>query len=160
MNDEFRDSFHIFREDIHFTNLKAFTIQTPITTSVGKKKIPIVFGNLEEFGCGPPIGLWFDALLQNRQIKKLTTTSLTDLQFTRVTDQCPNLEEFSMNYNLYGMNSNDFMAIMQRFVEKANQLKKLTIRKMSFDEYDTLIDQLKLKWNVTIGDKEFILRRD
>lgn len=152
------NEFDINREDIHFPNVTTFKLVLPVSEPDDLVRIPIVFDNLEEFICGDSEALWFNFIVRNNRIKKITTEVLDANGFERMINEFPNLKEYTMDF--YDTDYASLDSCIEKIVEKGNKLEKLSFLQAPTWTADALIRHLTPKWNMTRENGELIFRHD
>lgn len=117
-------------------------------------KIPLAFGNLEEIEYFQPSQPWFNIIMKNRQLKKLTTGKLNDEQFVRIAEELTQLEEVTMDYNACGATG-----MIINFLKKCEFLKRASFSKCEFNEQE-VIGKLNAAWKLQNGTFHRVDRRD
>lgn len=140
----FDDKMEAQGGDIHFEKMKVFSMKLMQDLPDSMLRIPIVFGQLEEIVCIEPIGQWFDVIIQNKQLKKITVARFDNEQFQRIAEELSNLEEIHMtDYDI--ASSGDIDSVV-RFIEMAKHLKRATFSNSNADICGTISERLPHDW--------------
>lgn len=143
---------------IHLENVKVFKSKSIFSLPPSVKTIPIVFGNLEEIECDEEMyNRWFNVIIQNKKLKKITAGGLMNHQYQKILRELPHLEEFIFEFD------NRFPRDMSFFYGLINGSAQL--RKVSFcagvigrNRPQSIIDQLP-DWEFDRKDNCFIFTR-
>lgn len=138
-------------EDIEFANLKNFTHK-------GQKsidRIPLVMKRLEEFNYMGLIDLsWFDIMMQNIHMKRLTIVNLSQEQLMRIANELQELEEFTTLY----YSDNLYQEVVQ-FMNTGKRLKKVLFRNMDKTTTQAVKQRFGAEWEVIaleMGEHVFV----
>lgn len=146
------DVFSIYRgEDIHFKHLKRFTLKYGVEVN---ERIPLMMTNLEEFKYPGSIDRWFEIIMQNKHMKKLTIDNLNNVQLMRIVNELEELEEITMSYQSEN-SANDVV----RFIETGKHLKKIVFHEVNFD-IEQITQQIGLEWKITNKVNEYTLLKE
>lgn len=146
------DSSQFEGDDLHFPNLVSFETWKRFKANV--QRIPIVFGNLVEIRCHGREDKWFDVIMQNKKLKKITSSEFSIGQVQQIIEQLPNLEEFWTRYN-----ANTYDAISQ-LIEASEQLKKVVFRKPASINRNEISERLQNKWEIVYEKDHIIYTRN
>lgn len=135
---------------ISFENVKSFKFEyateadedlpTPAYETYGK--IPLTFDHLEEIECFEPLDQWFDVIIRNRNLKKITTGALNDEQICRISEEITQLEELSTDYK-----GDDSARTIVSIIKRLRNLTIARFRKCDFDK-EKVIKQLGSEWKL------------
>lgn len=129
-------------EDIRLENIKVFKF---LVDDIGSRsnRIPLIFGNLEEIVCNKPVDKWFEIIIQNKNLKKVTTGEVNDEQLNQIVEQLPNLEEFVTDHKI-----SNFTDKIVDFIQKGNNLKRVQFTQVEFDTSKKAVKLLGSGWKL------------
>lgn len=137
-------------DNIHFEHLKSFEIVLLQDIPDDLQRIPLVFDNLEEIKCYKPVDKWFEIVIQNKNLKKVTVGELTDQQFERISAELPKLEEFVSGYDTNG-GSNNGVDNVVRFMENGKMLRKVKFFNSCVNNRNAIVQRLP-HWKIVQDD--------
>lgn len=133
-----------FDGNIHFPNLKYLYLRE-LPRNIAR--IPITCTTLEELYTNY-VDLWFDVVIQNKNLRKISCGELTDGQFQRIGDELSNLTELHTYYQLSNAD------IVLKFVEASKNLQRIRFKRPNRRIIDEINKTLKRDWFLTqvVGD--------
>lgn len=138
-------------DDIRFENLKIFRFKKFSALPKNIERIPLVFGRLEEISCLKPMNLWFDIIIQNKNLKRVKTGEINKQQLFQIADELPNLEEFATGYNTY-----DSINKVVRFIQNGKHLKRVAFWQSNFKGRNEIAEQLGNEWRIAEEGGRFV----
>lgn len=143
-------------DDIHLTNVKVFKFNTIHCQPSHIPRIPLVFGNIEEILCNKPIERWFDIIIQNKNLRKITIGELNDKHLQRIATELTILDEFTMEFEKI----NQSIINIVQFIETAKNLKRATFLKTDIDARNEILKRVKLEWKIISKDSRIVFIRN
>lgn len=154
--EEFNGRLLFFGDEINLMHLKAFGIKVTRQFRVSLRRLPIVFGSLEEAMFDvPESSVWFDAIMENKNLKKIVASQLNDEQLQQIADEQPNLEEFWTGYHV---ETPDAVDNVVRFIESCNNLKWATFFNANDETRAAILNRL-YNWEIVERGKSFVFTR-
>lgn len=144
-------------DDIRFEHMKVWNMKKVCFFPAHIDRIPIVFGHLEEITFDRPVDKWFNVVIQNKKVKRITTGELNDEQLQQLVENLPSLEDISTSYVA---KTRDAVDRILRFFEMGKRLKKATFSNMNAQVWSEILAKLPVHWNVTEERSHFIFNRD
>lgn len=138
--------------DIELENVRIFKF---LDDDIGSRsnRIPLVFGNLKEIVCNKPVDVWFDIIIENKNLRKVQTGELSDKQLFKIVDKLPKLEEFITDHKIA-----NFTDKIVSFIEKGDNLERVQFTQLTdFEVSKKAIRKLGSKW--TLGGINTFIRR-
>lgn len=123
-------------DDIEFRKLKVFEIDGVHSFPHYLTRIPIVFGNLEEFTCKSVDSKCFDVIIKNRHLKKIRSSHFCRDQLQQMAEQLVQLEELHCSY--FSAAADD----MKNFVENRPTLNKIVFTNTDAEICNAIAEQL------------------
>lgn len=154
----FDDKMEVQGGDIHFENMKVFQMKLIQDLPESMHRIPIVFGSLEEItSMEMSTDQWFDVIIRNKNLKKITAGRFNDQQLHRIAEDLSNLEEFYTEYDIES--SGDIDAVV-RFIKSGKQLKRATFSNSNEDICGAISERLPPDWMFRRDEENLIFVRD
>lgn len=156
-------------EIIRFENLTKFEFRQFRSTHNFLQRIPLKFGKLEHFLFsskfafnGPEsIENWIQILLDNRNLKTIVVgNELNYQQLERIADGLPNLKEFTQLYMKYSTSGDLPIDNVVRFMERALQLKRVTLSGLNYIEQErceAVVNRLRNQWTIESYDSSMCI---
>lgn len=148
------NDFSNYTGDIIFNRLKIFRFQKFSAMSKTIPRIPLVFGNIYEISCSKPMDKWLDIIFQNKQLKKVTTGTISNEILFKIVDELPELEDFTTGYNVY-----DSTKSVIQFIHMGSHLKRASFWQSNFNSPDEIKQQLSNKWTFFEDGGRFVFSK-
>lgn len=142
--------------DIYFENVKDFGISMERAFPNTLERIPIKFGGLERFQCYGSVEMWFDVIIQNQNLKKLTIGELSDEQLHQIADKLPMLEAFCMRYNFQ---FNDLEKVIG-FIEANKKLKRVDFSNGDIEVCNVISQRFGFSWRCELVNEFYVFVKD
>lgn len=131
---------------IQLDNIKVFKF---LEDDIGSRsnRIPIAFGNLEEIVCDKPADKWFEIIIQNKKLEKVTIGEINDQQLDQIVTELPNLKEFVTDHKI-----SNFTDKIVSFIQKGSKLTKVQFKQVKFETSKTAVKLLGPEWKLSNFD--------
>lgn len=139
-------------DDIYLTNLKVFTIK--VNNQQDHSRIPLVFDNLEEISTDRSTDKWFDIIIQNKKLRKITSDEFNDDQLRRIANELTHLEEFTMKFQA----RNASITNVVEFIKTAKNLKRAKFLNDNVEIQNEILQELGPDWIIVMekGNSIFV----
>lgn len=147
-------------DDIHFEHVRVFSVRMLREFPDSMERIPINFESLEEITCIEPTSKWFDVIIRNKNLTKITAGVLNGEQIRQIAENLPNVKEFHTKYDVKSMDDVDKI---MRFIEVSKNLKTATFSHSNDDSnkdiYDFIHGKLTHEWTFRVENDNLIFDR-